>query len=132
MPLTSAAGFLWGGVWTSTHRGMGHAVGALWDAGSVSARVQVAAWTGHAGGVLVVEVDGVRQTGPVVIRGDHRRAPGEIAAARHDRCVIPIRPETICPGGRPECSPFRCGGREGSGDPTTLSVGPGCVPRCRD
>jgi len=30
-----------------------------------------------------------------LVRGDHGRAPTEVFAAGHDRCIIPIRPENI-------------------------------------
>lgn len=32
---------------------------------------------------------------PLVVRAHHRRAPPEVLAAGHDRCVIPLRPENL-------------------------------------
>ncbi len=43
----------------------------------------------------VVQVDRNWRICPAVDHGHHRRAAGQVAAAGHDRCIVPIKPGHI-------------------------------------
>lgn len=42
-------------------------------------------------GVSVVALDRQGSAAAGILRGDHRRAPAEVAAAGHDRCIVPLK-----------------------------------------